>query len=676
MKKFTHETMKRLLVVITLVVFSGFAFGQMPAAITISPSNATAYDQITLTLNATAACFQDGSLVGVPLVYMHSGVTYGGNNWQDVVEYNSVGHDGTPTTLTPNLDGTFSITFTPFTYYDFPPGTVVTQLCAVFNDGQWDSKDARDFDAANPPNCKDFFIPLSYTSSEPKFHFIVNMEKIANEGGFDPLSDAVWVHLQSPLDTAVELAPGVPPDVYKYSGMIESGLDSGVTYQYKFRINTDVYETVDREITAVPGTTTADVWWNDEAINSTTFKVDMSYMVELGVFDTVTDFMDIAGSMNGWAGSAHMTQEANSVYSIDYQLDQGTIYEYKFRINGDWNTSEFPSGGPNRMMRGPNAPTTINHFYDDYNPATVPMLFNCNMSYQITAGHFDPSSDYLDIAGNINGWGGYDVLFDGLPPYPVDSIFSIKKLIDTSYIGGSPVEFKFRFNGDWNTSEFPGGGPNRKYDLLDTAGGVTNVFDCWYDDKDPSIPTPPWAYNLAIQGTLLVGETLTGSYTYEDVNGDPEGVSLYQWYWADDQGGTNETAIQGATAITFVPTASEAGKFVAFEVTPVAASGDSLVGKPVKKYSDSKVGGVGINDITASGVTFYPNPVSGYLTFENLGTTQRIEIYSIMGQKMATVETKNLARASYNTSQLVPGVYFMKFIAGDNSVSTAKFIRK
>jgi hypothetical protein len=315
------------------------------------------------------------------------------------------------------------------------------------------------------------------------------------------------------------------------------------------------------------------------------------------------------------------------------------------------------------------------HFFNDYNPATVPMVFNCDMHYQIKAGHFIPPFDYLDIAGNFNNQGTYDVLFDSLPGYPEDSIYTIKMLIDTSYINGAPLSFKFRFNGNWSTAEFPNGGPARQYDLLDTAGGVFNVYSCWYDDKNPNVPSPPWAYNLAIQGVLVYGNVLSGSYTYEDVNGDPEGISHYWWYWADDTLGTNLTAIIGADSITYVPTSDVTGKYLAFEVTPIALTGDSLTGKPVRVYSATPIGGLGIDDIHTTTVRYYPNPVSDNLYFENLGETQRIEIFSIVGQPVGALDTPHTGRAVFNVSALRPGIYFLRFIARDHSFSTGRFIR-
>jgi len=78
----------------------------------------------------------------------------------------------------------------------------------------------------------------------------------------------------------------------------------------------------------------------------------------------------------------------------------------------------------------------------------------------------------------------------------------------------------------------------------------------------------PTASSVAIAGTAQSGNTLTGSYTYADANGDLEGTSTFRWL----RGGT---AIAGATATTYTLLAADIGTTITFEVTPVAWSGTS-----------------------------------------------------------------------------------------------------
>jgi hypothetical protein len=88
---------------------------------------------------------------------------------------------------------------------------------------------------------------------------------------------------------------------------------------------------------------------------------------------------------------------------------------------------------------------------------------------------------------------------------------------------------------------------------------------------------------VAISGTTKVGETLSGSYAYSDDEGDPEGTSLFQWYRAESTN-PNDTliaAISGAISQSYILANTEEGKYVSFEVTPVASQG-VLMGLPVE----------------------------------------------------------------------------------------------
>lgn len=81
-----------------------------------------------------------------------------------------------------------------------------------------------------------------------------------------------------------------------------------------------------------------------------TFNVNMKAHIGSGEFKPGTDFVDIAGSFNNWSSSAHMTDEdADGIYTLTIAgMPVSKVIEYKYRINGNWNTSEYANGGPNR----------------------------------------------------------------------------------------------------------------------------------------------------------------------------------------------------------------------------------------------------------------------------------------------------------------------------------------
>ncbi|TSA35485.1 MAG: T9SS C-terminal target domain-containing protein [Porphyromonadaceae bacterium] len=85
------------------------------------------------------------------------------------------------------------------------------------------------------------------------------------------------------------------------------------------------------------------------------FNVDMTLPIANGYFNpSAGDFVDVAGTFNTWDGSAfHLTDaDGNGIYTLTVPaLATFLNIEYKYRINGNWNTSEFPSGGPNRVYR-------------------------------------------------------------------------------------------------------------------------------------------------------------------------------------------------------------------------------------------------------------------------------------------------------------------------------------
>lgn len=99
----------------------------------------------------------------------------------------------------------------------------------------------------------------------------------------------------------------------------------------------------------------------------------------------------------------------------------------------------------------------------------------------------------------------------------------------------------------------------------------------------------PVATNVTITGIVEVGMELTGTYTFGDSDGDGESGSTFQWYVAIDGVGTGETAIAGATELTYTIQASQQGKFIRIGVTPKAASGD-MIGEEVKSTFVGAVG--------------------------------------------------------------------------------------
>jgi hypothetical protein len=497
--------------------------------------------------------------------------------------------------------------------------------------------------------------------------FQVKMAKAVSQGIFNPDSGIVYAVSETGFGT-IQLAAGAN-DVY--AGVLATGLDSGQTYTFRFRINDTVYENVTRQITANPGVTEYFAWWNDDPINVTTFNVDMTYMVLVNAFDPATDSIDITGTINDWGGSPLMQRvDTSNIFTLSLVLDPDVLYKYKYRVNRDTAREEFLNTTP-RYFRTPDTLITLNQFFYDFNPATVPLTLLCDMSSQEESGSFDTLTDYLDVAGSFNNGGAWDLLY----LYAGDSIHRTTIFLDTALIGGDPLTFKFRINGDPAKEELAGK-PPRSYTLHVPSLGNANRYFCWYDDINPNVPTPPWVTDLFIQGDLNPGNTLTGTYAYHNLNGIPEGSSLFKWYKADSVGSVLSPIDSAWTVNYTIDSTLDHGKYLVFEVTPVASSGDSAVGMPAMIYSDSPVFGVGIGERVLLNVRFYPNPVTDLLRIESQENEIDLVLSDMTGKGLISRSFKGKGIYTLQLSSLTPGTYIMYLFCPGKGFSSAKLVRQ
>ncbi len=129
--------------------------------------------------------------------------------------------------------------------------------------------------------------------------------------------------------------------------------------------------------------------------------------------------------------------------------------------------------------------------------------------------------------------------------------------------------------------------------------------------------SPPTATNVSISGSPSVGQILTGSYKYNNSSGIPEGISTYRWLYSTSLSGTYY-AISGAASKTYKLTSNDAGRYIKFEVTPIAARGASAKGTPVQSAA---VGPVVLPASTkvvlGFAVKYYSTDVSSYNSMVN-----------------------------------------------------------
>ena len=107
-----------------------------------------------------------------------------------------------------------------------------------------------------------------------------------------------------------------------------------------------------------------------------------------------------------------------------------------------------------------------------------------------------------------------------------------------------------------------------------------------------------------------MGDSLTGSYSYSDADGDLEGTSTFRWL-------RNGAPIGGATNSAYTLVAADSGTNITFEVTPVAATGVTT-GSAVTSSAVSVVNSaptasaVGITDDNGGSVVVGDNLTGNY----------------------------------------------------------------
>lgn len=95
----------------------------------------------------------------------------------------------------------------------------------------------------------------------------------------------------------------------------------------------------------------------------------------------------------------------------------------------------------------------------------------------------------------------------------------------------------------------------------------------------------------------------------------------------------------------------------------------------LKLYIDNSLS---IDDVITSKVEFknYPNPFKTSTTFsiKNTSHIDKIEIYSVTGQRIESLKIDNQEQITWNTNQVSGGIYFAKLISNNKSVATTKLV--
>jgi len=144
-------------------------------------------------------------------------------------------------------------------------------------------------------------------------------------------------------------------------------------------------------------------------------------------------------------------------------------------------------------------------------------------------------------------------------------------------------------------------------------------------------PVAPEAQNVSISGTIALGHTLTGNYTYYDMNEDAEAGTEFAWKICDIENG-DYTVIDGATTNELTVTSAMRNKYIRFYVTPKNAkeAGETVESEPVFFYVDpSKDNNADLSEILIDGVALS--------TFRSDRTIYEVEIPYVEGMNYPVV---------------------------------------
>ncbi len=118
---------------------------------------------------------------------------------------------------------------------------------------------------------------------------------------------------------------------------------------------------------------------------SVTFNVDMTPAINGGYFNPSSDYVDVGGNYNEYSGSGAMTAGQNNIYTqtTNQIFEAGEELEFKFRINGDWQTAEL-LGQDNRQYIVISGENVYNAVYNQ--PGTTePTITFANLQFPGTA---------------------------------------------------------------------------------------------------------------------------------------------------------------------------------------------------------------------------------------------------------------------------------------------------
>ncbi len=266
---------------------------------------------------------------------------------------------------------------------------------------------------------------------------------------------------------------------------------------------------------------------------SITFQVDMSYQIEQGKFNKNNDWVETAGTFNGWNGSGRFQDDdGDEVYELTIGgFQAGDNIAYKFRLNGEWNgREEFPGVGNDRTHTVGSEPESLFHWYNNETPPNAELVADFNASLrefyeQGIINYSDRSSGQADTWEWVFEGGTPNVSTDRNPivRYDTPGKYSVSLKVSDGDKTNTVVAEEYVNVLERNTTDIPWWNETVFYEIFvrsfkdsDNDGigdfkGLTEKLD-YLNDGDPTTTD-----DLGITGIWLMPIHEAGSYHGYDV---------------------------------------------------------------------------------------------------------------------------------------------------------------
>jgi hypothetical protein len=549
-----------------------------------------------------------------------------------------------------NNDSVYTVTLT-----GQPQNTVIFyKFFHTGNEGSWESDPNREVNTGTSTATLDpyFFDGRTpYTGVQSPVTFNVDM-RLPARGNFDPATNHVYVagNFTNWADGAIEMTD---PDGDSTFSVEVNTLTSGDLAIYKFIWSTgaanignwesptgsDVFGNDNNRIYGiVDGNNDVTRFWNNTDPNITLangnilFRVDMTVMNQVGIWNSITDTVQVRGDFNGWSANdperSIMNQDFlnENIWELNVPFVQQPLnleMFYKFFVDvenagtnwldgwerpvriGGGNRGVIFQGQPNQEI-----PTLL---YDDIlpewiiNPGTnLQVVFTVDMTYAM-----DP--DTQPVAFNP----------------ATDTVY---------WISEQPA---FQVTQGWNTD-----GRIRAVPMTLQAG---NIYIGTLSIQDPSFNGFEYRYGYSSDGNIIYEEAGFGQFAYR----------------------VRYAAMNGPNT---------------FPVNPYPAPLDTWTNSPIKVNETPPLSVVNEIDINPDGYVLeqnYPNPFNP-ATKIRFGVPEQglvsLKVYNALGQEVETLINYEMQVGTYeavfDAKNLSSGVYFYTIKAGSFTSSKKMLLLK